>query len=311
MKKFLFIGLIILIGVFVIAAALKINKKVLDNSNKIIVITTLFPLYDFAKEIGGDRVEVILLLPPGVEPHSFEPKPGDIAKINQAQLFVYTGKFMEPWTEDVLGGVDNSGLEVVNASQDIQLIDDVFHDEDGLIGGNDPHIWLDFANARQMVDNITEGLVRVDPQNVDLYLERAETFKKRLSNLDNDYRLSLQTCSSREIVYGGHYAFGYLAKRYGLKYTAVQGMSPDAEPSVKDLMNLVVQIKQNKISTIFYEELTSPKIAETIAKETATKMLLLNAAHNLTKEDFVKGVTFLEIMQENLSNLVIGLECKK
>lgn len=311
MKKFLFIGLIILIGVFVIASALKINKKVLDDSNKIIVITTLFPLYDFVKEIGGDRVEVILLLPPGVEPHSFEPKPGDIAKINQAQLFVYTGKFMEPWTEDVLGGVDNSGLEVVNASQDIQLIDDVFHDEDGLIGGNDPHIWLDFANARQMVDNITEGLVRADPQNVDLYLERAETFKKRLSNLDNDYRLSLQTCSSREIVYGGHYAFGYLAKRYGLKYTAVQGMSPDAEPSVKDLMNLVVQIKQNKISTIFYEELTSPKIAETIAKETATKMLLLNAAHNLTKEDFVKGVTFLEIMQENLSNLVIGLECKK
>ncbi|MCL5431829.1 MAG: zinc ABC transporter substrate-binding protein, partial [Patescibacteria group bacterium] len=117
-------------------------------------------------------------------------------------------------------------------------------------------------------------------------------------------------CKIKDVVYGGHYAFGYLTKRYGLNYVAAQGIAPDSEPTANDMVNLVKQIKKNGIKYIFYEELTSPKISETLAKETGTQMLLLNAAHNVTKQDLNNGVSYLSIMRENLANLKVGLECQ-
>jgi len=132
----------------------------------------------------------------------------------------------------------------------------------------------------------------------------------KLAELDNRYKSELSNCESKEIVYGGHYAFGYMAKRYGLTYTSAQGFSPDSEPTAKDLVDLVEQIKNHNIKYVFYEELTSPKIAETLANETKTKMLLLNGAHNIAKEDYKNNVSFLSIMESNLVNLKTGLVCK-
>lgn len=309
MKKIMFaIGAVILIVVG-LYFAINFSRPIQNNSSKLIVVTTIFPLYDFVKNIGQDQVEVSLLLPPGVEAHSFEPKPSDIAKINTADVFIYTGKFMEPWAQDIIKGTTNKNLKVVDASVGISLIPGVFHDADEPAGSQDPHIWLDFENDKQIVQTIADALAAKDPVHAAYYEQQAVQYQAQLSSLDFQYQTALNSCTAREIIYGGHYAFGYLAKRYNLKYFAAQGISPDAEPTAQDLVKLVKQIKDNNIKYVFYEELTTPKIAETIAQETSAQMLLLSAAHNVSREDLTSGKTFLQIMEGNLNNLKIGLQC--
>ena len=280
------------------------------GQHRVKVVTTLFPLYDMARSIGADQAEVTLLLPPGAEAHSFEPKPSDIVKVGEADVFVYTGKFMEPWAADVVKAAAGNHLVVVDASRDTKMIPGVFHDRDEPAGSLDPHIWLDFDNAKQMVRNIAEALEAKDSANRALYERRTDDYSRELTVLDSAYRTTLAACKTREIVYGGHYAFGYMAARYGLKYLAAQGVSPDAEPTAQDLARLVEQIRKDKVKYVFYEELTSPKIAQTIAGETDAKLLLLNAAHNVTKDQLEQGLTFFDILRANLANLKTGLECR-
>ena len=279
-------------------------------SHKIRVVTTLFPLYDMAKFIVADTAEVSLLLPPGVEAHSFEPKPTDLVRINQADVFVYTGNVMEPWVEDVLRSVGNPGLVVVDASQGTNRIPGVFPDANEPAGSLDPHIWLDFDNAKMMVSTIEQALESKNPAAKASYQRNAGEYRNRLTALDTSYKITLATARIKEIVYAGHYAFGYLAHRYGLGYLAAQGVSPDSEPTANDLVRLIEQVRNDQIQYIFYEELTSSKIAETLARETSAKLLLLNAAHNLTKQQFEQGVTFFDILRSNLENLRVGLECQ-
>ncbi len=238
---------------------------------------------------------------------------------------------MEPWAHDIIQGT-NKNVRIVEASAGIELVkeegeehkdeheSETNHEEgdhneekehrhhhDGV----DPHIWLDFENAKIIAKNIADALEIADPQNAQFYQNNLKDYEEKLAALDEDYKSTLSTCKTKTIIYGGHYAFGYLAKRYGLEYVAAQGFSPDAEPTAKDLISLTEQIKKENISYIFYEELASPKIAETLSRETNTKMLLLNGAHNLTKEDYENGATFISIMEKNLENLSIGLDCQK
>jgi len=308
-KAYLIIGAVVLVVAAVLLAT-KAGPDRTSRSNKIIVITTIFPLYDMARSIGSDKAEVTLLLPPGVEAHAFEPKPSDLVKISEADIFVYTGKFMEPWANDVLKSAANRKLIVVDASNGVKMISPVVHDADEPVGSPDPHIWLDFADAKIMTMNIKAAFTARDKEHAVFYEQTAAAYAEKLNELDTSYKATLGSCKSKELVYGGHYAFGYLATRYGLKYLAAQGLSPDAEPTARDLAALVDQIRKDNIKYVFYEELTSPKIAETIAHETQSKMLLLNAAHNLARDQFEQGVTFYEIMSKNLENLKTGLECR-
>jgi len=287
---------ILIIG-FCVCVAMVLTRKPKSSPAKVTVVTTLFPLYDFAKNVGGDKVEVLLLLPPGMEAHAFEPKPSDIVEISESDLFVCTGDFMEPWATDVISGLENSNVKVVNASAGINLKE------------MDPHIWLDFDNAKTMVGTITKALVEKDPSNASFYQDNFVKYTQELNQLDVKYKKILSTCKNRKVVYGGHYAFGYLMKRYNLQYTAAQGFSPDSEPTAKDLITLVEQIKNGGIKYVFYEELSSPKIAQTLSNEIGAQMLLLNGAHNVAKEDFEKGATFILLMEDNLKNLAIGLDC--
>lgn len=279
-------------------------------SGKIRVVTTLFPLYDMATFIAADTAEVSLLLPPGVEAHSFEPKPMDLVRINEADVFVYTGNVMEPWVNDVIASAGNQSLVVVDASQGTTMIPGVFGDAGESAGSLDPHIWLDFDNAKMMVSTIEQALETKNPISKALVQQNASAYRDQLTTLDTSYRTTLATAKIKEIVYAGHYAFGYLAHRYGLGYLAAQGVSPDSEPTANDLVQLVEQVRKDQIQYIFYEELSSPKIAETIAQETNAKLLLLNAAHNLTKQQFEQGLTFFDILRSNLENLRVGLECQ-
>jgi zinc transport system substrate-binding protein len=291
---------------FLISCQAKQEKA--DHSKKLIVIASLFPLYDFARNIGQDRADVSLLLPPGLEAHSFEPKPGDMVRLNQANVFLYTNSAMEPWVQDVLKGVQNRDLKVIESGQGIAMISD--HDRHGHDhGGADPHIWLDFSNAVKMVDHILAGFIEKDPLNRDFYQGNADAYKTKLNDLDRQFREGLSGCRKKIIVHGGHSAFGYLAQRYGLKYVAVSGFSPDAEPTPAGMVRISKTMKANGLNHLFYEELLLPRIAESIARETGSSLLMLHGAHNVSKDEFERGVSFMDLMQINLQNLKRGLQC--
>lgn len=310
----LYLSTIILI-LFIIFTSPSCEKRPteVNKEKKLKIITTLFPLYDFAKNIGKKKADVILLLPPGVEPHSFEPKPKDILEINQADIFVYTGKLMEPWVEGVLKGIRDEKPLVIDSSKGIMLTENnrekkEYKSEDLKV---DPHIWLDFSKAEKIVDNILQGFLKKDPENSELYLKNATDYKIKLKKLDDKFKGSLSSCKKDTIIYGGHFAFGYLTKRYKINYlSAYKGFSPDAEPTPANLIELIKKLKEHGTKYIYYEELVSPKVAEVIAKETDAKLLLLHGAHNITKDDLDHNVDFITLMEQNLKNLIIGLECK-
>lgn len=298
-KLFLFVSCL---AIFLVLFSIFLFKKNSSQkiSSKINIVVSLYPLYDFAKEIGQDKVSVSLLLPPGVEAHSFDPKPNDMIRINQSDIFIYTNKYMEPWVSDLLSGITNKKLSIIDASAGIQLANH---------GQIDPHVWLDLSNTQTIVDTITKVLVLKDPSNKSFYETNSQNYKLRLNKLDQDYQTGLSHCQKKEIIYGGHYAFGYLASKYNLQYISAQGISPDSEPTAQDLISLVNQIKKNDINYIFYEELSSPKIADVIAQETGANLLMLNSAHNISKDQLAQNLSFITIMENNLSNLRIGLEC--
>ncbi len=265
--------------------------------NKPAVITTLFPIYDFARQIGQDKISVTLLLPAGVEAHSYEPSAGDVVKVNKADIFIYISNLMEPWVEKFTSGVDNKKLVILAAG-------------DGL-ADRDPHIWLDFSKAMAMVDRIRDALIARDPANRDFYLVSARQYNEKLASLDTEYRQTLSACRNKVLIFGGHFAFGYLAQRYHLLFlSAYKGFSPDAEPTPRNLAELVDKIRQYQVKYIFYEELLSPRVAEILSQETGAQLLQLSAAHNLSREEMDKGVSFIDVMKANLANLRQGLLCQ-
>ncbi len=285
-----------------------------EDRQKITVVTTLFPLFDFTRSIADGKADILLILPPGVEAHAFEPKPADILKVDRAGLFIYTGRYMEPWAQDILKSTASNKLTIVDASSGIALSrlgSDRHSGKDGHGHGSyDPHIWLDFGNAMKMVDTITEGLCTADPGNSSFYRKNAGAYKEKLGTLDKTYQDALAACKKKALIHGGHFAFGYLARRYGLEYISAYEGSPNAEPTARRIIALKNKMKENDIRYVFFEELLNPRVSELLARETGAKLLKLNGAHNITKDEFRNQVTFLSLMEDNLKNLKTGLECR-
>jgi zinc transport system substrate-binding protein len=280
-------------------------------AGKLTVVTTLYPLYDFTRAVAGDKAEVALLMPPGVEPHSYEPKPEDMVRLSKADVVIYTNEVMEPWAVKLLKTVAQKP-QVVDASRGVALLkagsEEAEHDHQHT-GGIDPHIWLDFANAQIMVQNIADGLSAKDPANRDYYQANARSYQQELKKLDDEFRAGLQNCAKRVFLHGGHFAFSYLAKRYQLSYRSAQAINPDSEPTPARIAELIEQMRANGLKYVYCEELLSPATAQMIARETGAQVLVLNGAHNIGKEDFDRKVSFLTLMRQNLANLRKGLEC--
>ena len=315
------IALVVTVCLMLLIACQKKRTPVSTVSQKkLVVVTTLFPLYDFARIIGGDKVDVSLILPPGVEAHSFEPKPEDAARVTKADLFVFTNEYMEPWAMKFVQGLNAGSVALVDSSKGVTFLK-AGKEEDGEDGHNgkehhhhgggmDPHVWLDFTNAQIMADNIAAAMSSRDPLNKNYYITNATAYKAELKKLDNEFRAGLSSCAKRVFLHGGHYAFGYLANHYGLQYESASAVNADAEPTPANVIALIKQVKAMGLNYVFSEELLSPRVSEMIAKETGTTVLLLHGAHNISKEDFDHGVSFISLMKKNLASLKIGLQCK-
>ncbi len=286
-------------------------------TNKITVTASLFPQYDFARQIASDKAEVSLLLPPGSESHTYDPSPTDILKISSSDVFLYTGKEMEPWADHIISSVQNDKLIIADVSSDIDMIESEHHShhhgehnhhEHEHEHNLDPHVWLDLTQAAKMVDNITAAFCEKDPQNSGHYKNNAENLKHELLELDADFNDMISTSQRKSIVFAGRFAHLYFIKRYGLDYiSAFDSCSTEAEPSVKKVAKILDFIKKNDIPAVYYEEFSEPKIANSIAEQTGVKTLKFSTLHNVTKEQLESGVTFVELMRENLENLRQGL----
>lgn len=294
------------------------RQKVEDGSGKLRIVTTIFPLYDYARVIGGDRVKVDLLLPPGVETHSFEPRPEDIARIGKADLFIFTNAEMEPWADKLsrIAASNGKPLKLEAGEKAAYLTVSGTGADDGHGHGadghhsRDPHIWLNIANAKVMVKSIADGMAACLPAEKELFAANASAYMKRLDDLENRYRSGLSSCRTREFIHGGHYAFAYLAERYNLKYISAYGITAESEPSPRRMMELVKSVRSHGLKYIFFEELLAPRVAETISAETGASLLKLHGIHNLTKDELVGGATYIGLMEQNLANLRKGLECR-
>jgi zinc transport system substrate-binding protein len=264
------------------------------------VVCSLFPLYEFARAVGGDRAEVSLLLPPGVEPHAWEPRARDLVAIAQADLFLCVSRNLEPWAQDVVQGASRQGLRLIVAAEMIGLPDEE---------SRDPHIWLDLVYDQEIVEGIARVLASIDPDRADLYRDNAGSYKRKLEAIDREYEAGLASCRHRTLVLGGHSAFSYLARRYGLEQIPLYGVSADAEPTPQRLAEVVALARKRQLKYVFFETLVSPKLAEVVAEEIGARTLPLNPGANLTKGQLEEGVTFLAILEENLRNLRKGLAC--
>ena len=268
---------------------------------KPLVVATIYPLWEFARQVAGDRAEVVSLVPAGVEPHDWEPAPRDVSQIQRAAVFVHTGTGLDGWAEKLLADLTGRRGVVVNARGGLGLL---------TVGGvTDPHVWLDPTLARVQVLAIAGGLELADPAGHAVYAENVKAFIARLDALDLEFAAGLADCARREIV-TSHAAYAYLARRYRLTQVPVMGLAPEAEPSPADLAAIVRTARRLKVTHVFYETLVSPRLAETLSREIGATPLPLNPVEGVSPAEAAAGTSYLELMRANLANLRTALGCR-
>ncbi len=266
-----------------------------DNNNPVVVVSGYVP-YTLTKQLAGDTVNLLMLLPPGTEPHAFEPTPGTLISLQQAKAFVYTSNELEPWANELARHVP-AGAPVLNLASTLPP-------------AQDPHIWMNLQNAKNLAAEIEKILVQINPGQQLLYAENLKKFNVEIDELDQEFKAALAACQSREVVHIGHLAFQNLTNEYGLSLTALSGTSHDGEHSAKKLAELTRQLKERGIRTVFTEESLSSRLADVVAQETGAHVLPLYPVEHISKEDFNHNATYAELMRRNLESLKRGLICQ-
>ena len=267
---------------------------------KPLVVATVYPLWEFARQVAGTRADAVALVPPGVEPHDWEPSPRDVSLVQRATVFVHSGTGLDGWSRRLLADGKSQSI-VVDASRGLSLI------QAG--GATDPHVWLDPTLARAQVQAVEAGLARADPAGREIYAANACAYIARLDALDQAFTAGLGDCARREVL-TSHAAFGYLARRYRLTELPMMGLSPEAEPNPADLAAIVKRARGLKVTHVFFEPLVSARLAETLGKEIGAQPLPLNPVEGVSKQEAEAGVGYIELMQANLTNLRTALGCR-
>ncbi|SMP62984.1 metal ABC transporter substrate-binding protein [Anoxynatronum buryatiense] len=288
----------------------------------IFVTASFFPYADLARQIGGSLVEIHQLVPDGADPHSFEPSPRDLIKLESSQIFIYNGLDMEPWLEGALALLENQEARLLQAADMVSLLSygekdhdhddkhdhehdhdhdhDDDHDHDH--GEWDPHIWTDPLNMVTIGSELLTVFQELDPANSDIYEENYHLFAAAIEELDEAFRQMAQT-ADQQVLLVSHSAFGYFAHRYGFQEIAVTGITPHAEPNPGRLAELTNLAREYKLEYIFFETLANPRTAEVLAAEAGLKPLMLHNLEGLNQEQREAGATYLSLMQENLKTL--------
>lgn len=352
-----------------------------EENGKLKVAVTLFPYYDFVRQIAGDQVDLQMVIPAGMDSHSFEPTPADIRTIQHADVLISNGGTMEHWLEDTLGALDTSNMTIVTMMDYVDTVEEEIvegmedaehdHDHDHVHSHTDSddhdhsyetpeehaahaqevddhdhsgetpeehaahaqetddhdhsdyvdhdgheetieydeHIWTSPVNAMKLVDVIGETLAEADPAHAEVFRLGAENYKKELEEIDAGFREVSRNRKRNMIVMGDKFPFRYLADEYQLDYRAAfSGCSSDTEPSAKTIAYLIDKVKEEQIPVVYYLELSSHRVSEIIGEETGAEPLLLHSCHNVTRVQFDSGITYAELMRQNIENLRKGID---
>jgi zinc transport system substrate-binding protein len=312
-----------------IAAAIIITTVVLTSTNisqqqniqstsgqKMKVIASFFPMYEFTKNVAGDKADVSVFIPIGEEPHGWEPPTQQIQDVQNSQLFIYNGAGMEAFIPAFLSTGNFPNTIFVRASQGIQMQDaDVVHmapDEAKPVieqGGKDPHVWNDPVLAQQEVRNIANAMEKADPTNAQYYETNAQAYIGKLSKLDQDIKSGLSHCNTHTFV-SFHNAFNYFSQRYNLTDVWLSGLAPEAEVSPQDLARIENTAKKDNVKIIFSEDLVDPKLAQSLATDIGATTRTLSPLEGINQTEQQEEVTFIDKWYQNLDNLKAGLECQ-
>ncbi|NTV28832.1 MAG: zinc ABC transporter solute-binding protein [Candidatus Omnitrophica bacterium] len=261
-----------------------------EPSAKVRVVTTLFPLYDFVRIVGGERVEAVMLVPPGSDPYGYQPQPSDLETINSADIFLYASEATEPWVEPLLPSITNQNLLIMAAANSAGAATHL---------QPDAAVWLNLSGDPAIVDDVVDDLVTADESGRDYYLARASEYKERLIALERRYEAALQDCRNRTMVFYGQPVFAGLARKHHL-------ILKDCK-TAEELVNV---IKESGVGIYFFSDAADVKLMEGVSEKTGVRQQLLSSAAVVTAEQLRNGTTFLGIMEEDLAGLRQGLECR-
>lgn len=321
------------------------DKTSTSTDTRLNVVTTLFPYYDFLRQIAGDSIRLTMVVPAGMDSHSFEPTPADMITIQNADLLVCNGGTMEQWLSQVLDSfedgtgpkrvvtmmdyVDVVQEEIVEGMEDGEehdhdhehthvYEDGTVHDDDhehenedhdhGVEIEYDEHIWTSPVNAKKLVGVLKDVLSEEEPENAALFADNCISYQEKLTELDGQFRELASHAKRHLVVFGDKFPLRYFFDEYGLEYRAAfSGCSTDTEPSAKTIAYLIDKVRDEQIPAVYYLELSSSRVAEIIGEETGAEPLLFHSCHNVTRRQFDLGITYLELMEQNVENLRKGL----
>lgn len=315
----------IIVSVIIAITAVSLNANIFDqsktkqntiqnvaNTTKLRVVTSFFPLYEFAKNIGGDKAEISSFLPIGAEPHEWEPNIQEIQQLKGTQLFVYNGAGMETYIDKFISSGEFPGITFVKATDGISMIKADSAEDDKQIlaqGGLDPHVWNDPVLAEKEVTNIKNAMEKADPLNAQYYEDNANSYIAKLNKLDNDIKTGLSNCKKDTFV-SFHNAFNYFTNRYGIHDVWISGLAPEADMPPQDIQKVVQIAKDKGVKVIFSEDLVDPRLANTLADEVGAQVLVLSPLEGINETEKQEGKTFLDKWHDNLQNLRTALECQ-
>lgn len=317
MKKFLSFALsllIIFITAFSFSSCSSDKENVKKDSSKISVVTTIFPYYDFTRSIAGDKADIKLLLSPGSEPHSYEPSPSDIVAIENCDVFIYNGGESDEWVENVLESIENKNMKVMRMMDYVDLLyeQNVDHDEhnheheehDEHVEEYDEHIWTSIRNAEKLTDAIYDELSSCDFANKEIYAKNRDTYISKLQTLDSEISEIVSNAKRKTVVFGDRFPFLYFVTDYSLEFEcAFPGCSSETEPSISTVTHMIDFTRKNQIPVVFYLEFSNGKVAKLISEDTGAKIMRFSSCHNVTKDEFADGASYIYLMEQNAKAL--------
>ena len=297
-----FFGIIISAGAFYWADTH--SKQPTPIHTKPIVSVSTFTLYEAARSVAGETLEINSIIPLGSDAHTFSPTPAQVAAISKSPLFIYSGAGFETWAEPLKNSLPQS-VKIVDMSQNVTLL----KNNDSDHGVYDPHYWLDIDNMIRVTQTMEGEFSKLIPTNTKLYHTNATTYIAKLQKLKSDYSEGLKTCKNRTLI-TNHDAFGYLAHANQLKNISVIGLSSDEQPSAKTISEIITLVKKEKVKTIFFEELIDDHVSQTIAQEGGTKAQSLQPLENISEAELKSHQTYESLMRDNLAKLHEAMECR-
>ena len=301
----------IFIGIVLFATGCETNKK---SNDKLSIVSTIFPGYDFARQIADKNADITMLLSPGMESHNYDPTPQDIIKIENADIFIYVGGESDEWVDDILDNIDTSKTKVIKMMDSVdtleeEVVEGMQEETEEETGGEheeeyDEHVWTSPKNAIKLTKAISNAIIEKDAENKEQYESNTTAYVEKLESLDSDFKAIINNASRKEIIFGDRFPLRYFVEEYGLTYyAAFPGCSSDTEANASTIAFLIDKVKEDQIPVVFYIEMSNQKIAKTIAEETGAKTLEFHTAHNVTKQEFNNRITYIDIMKNNIKVL--------